>query len=93
MGSDGPAEVILPARPGRDEAPLTSIVCLICRGFRRGRPEQQQSREKMVVPTTLTKAQLAPRDTPLALYGERSSGIATPMPPMAGAAKLRRLDS
>ena len=47
----------------------------------------------MVVPTTLTKAQLAPRDTPLALYGERSSGIATPMPPMAVAAKLRRLDS
>jgi len=70
-GRDALAELVLPTRSGRDEAPLTVTVRLISRSFPRGRPGRHQGREKMVVLTTLTDAALAPRDDLLALYGER----------------------
>lgn len=68
---DAVVELVLPARSGRDEAPLTVSVRLIARSFRRGRPGRHQGREKMVVLTTMTDADLAPREDLLALYGER----------------------
>ena len=70
-GKDALVELILPCRPGHDEAPLTITVRLISRSFPRGRPGRHQGREKMVLLTTLTDAQLAPRDNLIALYGER----------------------
>ena len=49
---------------------------LLARSFPRGRPGKHQSREKMVLLTTLIDAELAPKDDLIALYGERW-GIAT----------------
>lgn len=68
---DAVVELVLPARPGHDEAPLTVTLRLVARSFRRGRPGRHQGREKMVLLTTLTDAELAPRDDLIALYGER----------------------
>jgi hypothetical protein len=68
---DGLVELVLPCRPGHDEKPLTVIVRLITRSFPRGRPRKHQGREKMVLLTTLTDANRAPREDLIALYSER----------------------
>ena len=68
---DGLVELVLPCRPGHSEEPLTTTVRLITRSFPRGRPGRYQSREKMVLLTTLTDAELAPKDELIALYSER----------------------
>lgn len=64
-------EVTLPGRPGHDEAPLTARLRLIVRSFPRGRPGKHQSREKMVLLTTLTDPEHAPKENLIALYSER----------------------
>jgi hypothetical protein len=68
---DALVELVLPCRPGHDELPLTVTVRLVARSFPRGRPGRYQSREKMVLLTTLTDAELAPREELIALYSER----------------------
>ena len=59
---DGLVELVLPCRPGHDEKPLNVMVRLITRSFPRGRPGKHQGREKMVLLTTLTDANLATRE-------------------------------
>lgn len=68
---DGLVELILPARPGHIEKSMTVTVRLIVRSFQRGRPKKNQSREKMVLLTTLTDAEKAPREEIITLYSER----------------------
>lgn len=68
---DAVVKLILPCRPGREEEPLTVELRLIARSFPRGRPGKHQSREKMVLLTTLTDAVIAPREDLIALYSER----------------------
>lgn len=68
---DAVVKLILPCRPGREEEPLTVELRLISRSFPRGRPGKHQSREKMVLLTTLTDAVIAPREDLIALYSER----------------------
>lgn len=69
---DAVVEVVLPRRPDHPEdQPKTATVRLIARSFPRGRPGTHQSREKMVLLTTLTDAELATRDDLIALYSER----------------------
>lgn len=68
---DAVIELTLPCRPGHDEEPLKTRLRLIARSFLRGRPRKNQRREKMVLLTTLTDAELAPKDDLIALYSER----------------------
>ena len=86
---DALVELVLPCRPGHDEKPLTVTVRLIARSFPRGRPKKHQSREKMVLLTMLTDAELAPREDLIALYSERW-GIETFNLKTASATRLRR---
>jgi hypothetical protein len=68
---DALVELVLPCRPEHDEEPLTVTVRLIARSFPRGRPKKHQTREKMVLLTTLIDAERAPREDLIALYSER----------------------
>jgi Transposase DDE domain len=68
---DAVIELTLPCRPGHEEEPLTVRVRLITRSFPRGRPGKHQGRETMVLLTTLTDAELAPREDLIALYSQR----------------------
>jgi hypothetical protein len=70
-GKDSLVELVLPCRPGHVEEPLTVIIRLIARSFPRGRPGRFQGREKMVLLTTLTDAERAPREDLIALYSAR----------------------
>jgi hypothetical protein len=70
-GKDSLVELVLPCRPGHVEDPLTVTIRLIARSFPRGRPGRFQSREKMVLLTTLTDAERAPREDLIALYSAR----------------------
>lgn len=64
-------ELVLPKRHNHDEESITVKVRLILRSFLRGRPGRHQSREKMVLLTTLIDGAKAPREELIALYGER----------------------
>jgi hypothetical protein len=64
-------ELTLPCRPGHDEEPLIVTVRLIARSFPRGRPGKHQSREKMVILTTLIDQHKAPREEIIDLYAQR----------------------
>ena len=64
-------KITLPSRPGYDEEPLIVIVRLIVRTFPRGRPGKHQSREKMVILTTLIDEQTAPLNEIIELYSQR----------------------
>ena len=64
-------ELTLPSRPDHDEEPLTVTVRLIARSFPRGRPGKHQTRERMVLLTTLIDQKEAPRDEIIDLYSQR----------------------
>lgn len=64
-------EIVLPARPGVDEGPLSIRVRLVRRVFARGRPRKGQKRDTMVLLTTITNADRLSSDQVVGLYAER----------------------
>lgn len=64
-------DLVLPARPGIQEPPLAVRVRLVRRAFARGRPRKGQTRETMVLLTTVTDAERLSADQLVALYAER----------------------
>ena len=64
-------ELVLPARDGVNEQPLTLPVRLVRRVFARGRPRTGQKRETMVLLTTITDSVRLSADHLVDLYAER----------------------